>query len=81
MLGNWLNQLRYSVAGDGGRECGEIRKKQLDGTWEYIRLNAKLKIEKIGYHQQDITVKQWFHAYIPGDYPSSELLRPYSNSL
>lgn len=42
MLGNWLNQWRYNVAGDGRRECSESSKKPLDGTWEYIRLNATL---------------------------------------
>ena len=40
MLGNWLNRLCYNVAGNGGRECSESRKKQSDGIREYISLSA-----------------------------------------
>ena len=40
MLGNWLNQLCYNVAGNGGRESGESGKKQLAGIGESISLRA-----------------------------------------
>lgn len=42
MLGNWLNRLYYNVVRNDGRESYESKKKQSDGTWEYIRLNAEL---------------------------------------